>query len=86
MLRSGNEQSLNAKYIELENKVFETERLNISLNAQVDQEKKKNKKILNDFDQVTTMIKTNDSDSKAISDNSLQAMLIKNQKLEVKLT
>jgi hypothetical protein len=30
--------------------VFETERLNISLNAQVEQEKKKNLKLLNDFD------------------------------------
>jgi len=71
LLRSGNEQALNAKYIELENKVFDTERLNISLNAQVEQEKKKNKKVISDFETMTSMIKESESDSKALNDGNL---------------
>lgn len=34
---------------------------------------------------MTNMIKDGESEQKSISDNGLQAMMIKNQKLEVKL-
>jgi len=84
-LRKGNQEAINTKYIELENRVFDAERKNKSLQSQIEQEKAKNKKLLNDFDQMTNMIKDGESEQKSISDNGLQAMMIKNQKLEVKL-
>jgi len=84
-LRKGNQEAITTKYIELENRVFDAERKNKSLQSQIEQEKAKNKKLLNDFDQMTNMIKDGESEQKSISDNGLQAMMIKNQKLEVKL-
>ena len=84
-LRKGNQEAINTKYIELENRVFDAERKNKSLQSQIEQEKAKNKKLINDFDQMTNMIKESESEQKSISDNGLQAMIIKNQKLEVKL-
>lgn len=62
---------MNAKYIELENKVFEAERSNNSISAQLEQEKTKNKKLINDFEQMTNMIKEDKSDKKSMNDNSL---------------
>jgi len=37
----------------------------------VDQEKKKNKKVLSDFETMTSMIKESESDSKALNDGNL---------------
>ena len=77
-LRSGNKEMINAKYIELENRLFEAERNGQSLQSQVEQEKGKNKKLVNDFEQMVSVIKEGDADKKAINDNSLQAMVVKN--------
>lgn len=52
ILKSGNQEMINAKYIELENRLFEAERSNNSLNAQIEQERIKNKKLLSDFDEM----------------------------------
>jgi len=63
-LKAGNQEAMNKKYIELENKVFETERINVSLSKQVEQEKKKTEKVKEDFETVTTMIEESTSDVK----------------------
>jgi hypothetical protein len=48
--------------------LLESQRKNKSLETQVDQERQKNKKIIDDFDQMTSMIGQGDADKKAIQD------------------
>ena len=77
-LRNCNEEKLNAKYIEIENKLFVAERDNQSLKAQIEQEKQKTKKIQADFIEMESIIKQGQSDKQTISENSVQAMMLKN--------
>lgn len=84
-IRKGNSEAINTKYIELENRVFDAERKNKSLEQQIEQERQKNKKLINDFDQMTNMMKEGETESKTIKDNSIQTMVLKNQKLESKV-
>ena len=85
VLKSGNQEMINAKYLELENKLFETEKEANSLKGQIEQEKLKNKKLIQDFDQMVGTIQTGESNAKAISDGNMQQMILKNQKLEQKI-
>ena len=85
VLKTGNQEIINAKYMELENKLFETEKENNSLNGQIEQEKLKNKKLIQDFDQMVGTIQTGESNAKALTDSSTQQTILKNQKLEQKL-
>tara|TARA_B110000285_G_C14587236_1_gene364755 strand:+ start:46 stop:285 length:240 start_codon:yes stop_codon:yes gene_type:complete len=64
---------------------MEAERAKNSITLQLEQEKNKNKKLIADFDQMTSMMKDDTSDKKASVDSNLQAMVLKNQKLEAKL-
>ena len=64
---------------------MEAERVKNSVTLQLDQEKAKNKKLIADFDQMTAMMKDESTDKKASNDSNLQAMVMKNQKLEAKL-
>lgn len=52
---------------------------------QVEQEKHKNKKLVTDFEEMTSVIKEGESDSKAINESGMQALMLKNQKLEGKI-
>ena len=85
VLKTGNQEIINAKYMELENKLFETEKENNSLKGQIEQEKMKNKKLIQDFDQMVGTIQTGESNAKALTDSSTQQTILKNQKLEQKL-
>lgn len=49
-LRKDNQDSLNSKYLEIENKLLQVERQNKSLLSQLEIEKSKNKKLLSDFE------------------------------------
>lgn len=51
----------------------------------LEQEKAKNKKLQLDFDQMVGSFQTQDSDTKQIKDNTVQTLILKNQKLEVQI-
>lgn len=51
----------------------------------MEQEKHKNKKLVTDFEEMTSVIKEGESDSKAINESGMQALMLKNQKLEGKI-
>jgi len=84
-LRQGNNEKLNAKYIEIENKLFVAERDIQSYVAQIEQERLKTKKLQQDFESMDTIMKQGATDKAAISESSMQSMMLKNQKLESKL-
>ena len=74
MLKNGNQESINAKYIELENSLLEQQMKNNSLEQQIEMEKEKNKKIMSDFDQMSTVIDQGESDKKQISDGTFNSL------------
>ena len=84
-LKNGNQESINAKYIELENSLLEQQMKNNSLEQQIEMEKDKNKKLMNDFEQMGNVIDQGESDKKEISDGSFTALQIKCKKLEAKI-
>jgi hypothetical protein len=70
MLKNGNQESINAKYIELENSLLETSMKNNSLESQLEMEKTKNRKLMDDFDQMSNVIDQGESEKKEISDST----------------
>ena len=58
---------------------------NNSLEQQIEMEKQKNKKIMSDFDQMSTVIDQGESDKKQISDGTFNSLQIKCKKLEAKI-
>lgn len=64
MLRQGNENQISAKFVEMENKVFEAERNKNSLSAQLTQEKQRLKSLQSDFDQMVEQMKAVESGQK----------------------
>ena len=57
--------------------MFESQKENQTLRAQVEQERQKNKKLINDFDAMTSVLEKGESEQKAISDSGMQAMVVK---------
>ena len=67
-LRKDNQDSLNSKYLEIENKLLQVERQNKSLLSQLEIEKSKNKKLLSDFEQMANMVKEAQAEKKELSE------------------
>ena len=59
---------MNSKYLEMENKLLQAERVNKSLLSQLDIEKSKNKKLLSDFEQMVNMVKEAQAEKKSLSE------------------
>lgn len=85
MLKNGNQEAINAKYIELENKLLEVQMKNNSFEQQLEMEKQKNKKLMSDFEQMSNVIDQGETDKKQISENGMHALEIKCKKLEAKI-
>ena len=59
---------MNSKYLEIENKLLQAERMNKSLQSQLEIEKSKNKKLLSDFEQMVNMVKEAQAEKKSLSE------------------
>ena len=88
-LKEGNQEAINAKYIELENRQLEAQKEIITLNEKLEQERNKNRKIVEDFDTMTEVLEEGTAESKAALQQTQQAVVVKmtqqNQKLETKV-
>ena len=88
-LKEGNQEAINAKYIELENGQLEAQKEVIMLKEKLEQERNKNKKIVEDFDQMTAVLEEGSAESKAAMQQTQQAVVVRmtqqNQKLETKV-
>ena len=88
-LREGNQEAINAKYIELENGQLAQQKEVIMLKEILEQERNKNRKIVEDFDKMTEVMEEGSAESKAAMQQTQQAVVVKmtqqNQKLETKV-
>lgn len=84
-LREGNQETINAKYIELENKVLDLQKDNNKLTQTLELERNQKKKIVEDFDTMTAVLEEGNAESKEKMQQSQQHTIVQMKKLENKV-